>query len=76
MLQVMILICSQNVSMVDCQMETALDIINGPQTASVMACGMQSQALLAQGTLLRHEGEYAKIRCTPVDRLTKTAFKG
>ena len=44
--------------------------------ASVMACGMQSQALLAQGTLLRHEGAYAKIRCTPVDRLTKTAFKG
>ncbi len=31
-------------------------------------------ALLAQGTLLRNKGEYAKFRCTPRDRIVKTAL--
>ena len=74
MLQVLILICAQNMTAAECQMNTALDIVSGPQVASVAACAMQSQALLAQGTLLRNKGEYAKFRCTPRDRIVKTAL--
>ena len=65
MLQVLILICSANISAAECQLETASDVINGPKVASVMECGLHGQTLLAQGGLLkRADGDYAKIKCT------------
>jgi hypothetical protein len=67
MLKMLILVCSANLSPADCQMETALDIIHGPQVASVFECGMASQVMAAQTTILRRgQGEYMKVRCTPV----------
>jgi hypothetical protein len=56
-----------NVSPADCQLETALDIVQGPQVASVFECGMASQALVAQTTILRNgASEYMKVKCAPV----------
>jgi len=67
MLNMLILICAANVSAPDCQVETALDIIHGPQVASVFECGMASQVMAARTSLLRRApGEYMKVRCTPV----------
>lgn len=76
MLQILILICSTNLTPADCQMETALDVIHGPRTASVVGCGLDAQALLARTTILRGPGEYAKIKCRPPERPMKTAQKG
>lgn len=64
MLRILILICSAEVSPQDCQRETALDIISGPQVANIMTCGFQGQALAAStATIGRRPGEYIKIRC-------------
>lgn len=76
MLQILILICSTNLSPADCQMETALDVIHGPKAASITGCGLEAQALLARTTLLRGPDEYAKIKCRPPARATRTAQKG
>jgi hypothetical protein len=63
----LILVCSVNVAPADCQLETALDIVQGPQVASVFDCGRASQALVAQTTILRNAAnEYMKVRCSPV----------
>ncbi|MDW6026503.1 hypothetical protein SAZ10_32555 [Mesorhizobium sp. BAC0120] len=65
MLKMLILVCSVNVSPADCQQETALDIIQGPQVASVFECGMASQAMAAQTSILRHgSDEYMKVKCS------------
>jgi hypothetical protein len=67
MIKMMILICSANLSPADCQVETALDIIHGPQVASVFECGMASQVMAAQTSMLRNaSSEYMKVRCSPV----------
>jgi hypothetical protein len=73
MLQIMILVCSVNLSPAECQLETALDIISGPQVESAVACGLQGQALIAATSVARRgPGEYIKIRCS---RVVKTAQK-
>ena len=73
MLQIMILVCSVNLSPADCQLETALDVISGPQAESVISCRLQGQALIAATSIARRgPGEYIKIRCS---RVVKTAQK-
>jgi len=67
MIKMMILICSANLSPADCQVETALDIIHGPQVASVFECSMASQVMAAQSSILRNApSEYMKVKCSPV----------
>jgi hypothetical protein len=70
MLQIMILVCSTSLSSVECQVETAHDIINGPQVASVFQCGLQGQSLLAQtATLGRSPDDFVKVVCKPVKKV-------
>jgi hypothetical protein len=77
MLKMLILICSANVSPAECQVETALDIIHGPQVASVFECGMASQVMAARTSLLRRApGEYMKVRCSPLKPAEATAKAG
>jgi hypothetical protein len=67
MLQVVILICSTNLSPMDCQSNTALDVIYGPQTSNAMMCGMQGQAFVARTAIVgRSPNEFIKIRCSPL----------
>jgi hypothetical protein len=73
MLQIMILVCSVNVPPADCQFETALDVISGPQVVSAISCGLQGQALIAETSIARRgPDEYMKIKCS---RVLKTAQK-
>jgi hypothetical protein len=67
MLKMLILVCSTSLSPADCQPETAIDIIQGPQVASVFECGMASQVMAAQTSVLRHApDEYMKVKCSRV----------
>ncbi len=64
MLQVLILICSISIAPADCQIETALQIINGPEVPNDVMCGMHGQAYLAQTSLVpQGPGEYVKVKC-------------
>ena len=57
MFKMLILICPLHLAPADCQLETALDVIQGPQISSVFECGIASQVLVAQ-TAMRRAGEY------------------
>lgn len=64
MFQVLILVCSVNLAPADCQIETALDLINGPPVANEVMCGLHGQAYIAQTSLSpRSAGEYVKVKC-------------
>lgn len=66
MFTVLILICSINLAPMDCQANSAVDVIQGPEAASEEMCGLHGQAYLAEIALgTRHrEDEYVKIKCT------------
>lgn len=69
MLQVLILVCSVNVSPADCQIETALDVISGGELVNAATCGLIGQARYAALSLAEHaQGQYLKIRCEPPHR--------
>ncbi len=64
MFKMLLLICATGLSPVDCQTETAIDVIQGPTTASAAACAFQGQAQLADTALPIRPGEtYLKVRC-------------
>jgi len=72
MLQIVILICASSLSPSECQTNTALDVIMGPQASNPMMCGLQGQAYVARTAIVgRSPNEYVKIRCSP--KTTKTA---
>jgi hypothetical protein len=62
---VILLVCAANIAPGDCQAENATYLLNGPDATNEVACGMQSQAYLAQTWLGRSltDGEYLKIVC-------------
>jgi hypothetical protein len=66
MFKILILICSVNLAPGDCQVNTALDVIDGPEAYSQALCGMHGQAFIADTALgVRHrDDEYVKVRCT------------
>ena len=63
--KVVLLICTTSLPHAECQSETALQVINGPEARSEMACGMPSQAFLAGTAIGRGltPNEYLKILC-------------
>ena len=64
MFEILILVCANSLSAPDCQKSTALDVIRGPVVPSVIACGLQGQAYVAETSLAsRLDGTYLKIRC-------------
>lgn len=64
MFKMLLLICATGVSPADCQIETAIDVIQGPETTSAAACAFQGQAQLADTALPIRPGEtYLKVRC-------------
>lgn len=64
--QVVILVCAMTTAHRDCQPDTALDVIQGPEAQNELMCGFHGQAYLASTAIGRrlHEGEYVKIKCT------------
>lgn len=66
MFQVLILICSISLAPADCQANSAVDVIQGPEAINEELCGLHGQAYLAQIALgARHrDDEYVKVKCT------------
>lgn len=65
MFKVLILVCSMNLSPADCQADTAVQIIDGPDAANEVQCGLYGQAYIAGAPGVGpRDGEYVKIRCT------------
>ena len=64
--KMLILVCSVALPHADCQPNTALDVIQGPEVANELMCGFQGQAYLATTALGVHLGrnEYLKIKCS------------
>jgi hypothetical protein len=67
MLKILILICATGLSQADCSIDTATAVVQGPQAASLMECGLHGQAYLANTALAGYvaDGHYLKIRCEP-----------
>jgi hypothetical protein len=64
MFKMLLLVCATGLSPADCQIDTAIDVIQGPATASAAACAFQGQAQLADTALPIRPGEaYLKVRC-------------
>ena len=66
MFQVLILVCSINLSPADCQTDTAVDVISGPEAGNQSVCGLYGEAYIADtalGSGLRSD-EYVKVKCT------------
>jgi len=64
--KVLILVCSINTTPADCQLNTAVDVIDGPEAANQSVCGLYGQAYIADtalGTSPRAD-EYVKVKCT------------
>ena len=66
MFKVLLLICAIAVEQRDCQIDTALTVMQGPDAESQSACSLQSQAYLASTALAATltDDEYLKITCT------------
>jgi hypothetical protein len=65
MFSVLILVCSIDLSPADCQRETALDVINGPDAPNEMMCGFYGQAYIADTAIAGYrDDEYVKVKCT------------
>lgn len=64
MFKVLILVCSVSLAPADCQSNTALDVIVGPEAADEAACGFN--VYVAESTIGRRlrGDEYVKVSCT------------
>lgn len=65
MFKVLILVCSTALTPSECQVDTAVAVINGPEAPDVRLCGLNGQAYLA-GTAIaaKHDNEYVKLKCS------------
>jgi hypothetical protein len=61
---IVILICSTALSHADCQPNTALDVLRGPQADNVMMCSMNAQTMMARTDLVQ-SSQYMKVMCAP-----------
>lgn len=66
-MKVILLVCAATIAPADCQADTALYLMNGPEAGNEVMCGIQSQAYLAQTWIGQSlaDGEYLKIVCQP-----------
>jgi hypothetical protein len=73
MLVVVMLVCSAELSPMECQRETALEVIVGPQVSTIGECALVGQATFASTSLARlASGEFLKIRCEPIRAIARS----
>jgi hypothetical protein len=67
---VVILVCSRSLAVPDCSIDTATDVVHGPQANSIFDCGYSGQALIASTALGAElsRDQYLKVVCA--DRIT------
>jgi hypothetical protein len=65
MFKVLVLVCSSALAPMECQIETAEDVISGPAAGNEVMCGLHGQAYIAETALGERIGpdEYVKIKC-------------
>jgi hypothetical protein len=65
MFKVLILVCSVALTPDECQADTAVAVIDGPEAPNEVMCGLNGQAYLA-GTAMasKQEDEYVKVTCS------------
>ncbi len=70
MIKTVILLCALGMARSDCTMETAMTVIQGPDTTSLASCGFVGQAYLAETSLAGYvnDGHYLKLLCTSGDQ--------
>lgn len=61
----LVLFCSAALAIPDCTIDTANDVVQGPEVNSIYDCGFSSQAMIAQTALSPELGkdEYLKVVC-------------
>ena len=62
---IVILICSTALSQSECQLNTALDVVRGPQVNNPVMCGLNAQTMMARTDLVRDGEQYMRVVCTP-----------
>jgi hypothetical protein len=69
-MKTLLLICALSVAHNDCGVETAEVVVQGPESQSLVVCGLHGQAYLSEGALAGYlDGRhYLKIACTPEKR--------
>jgi hypothetical protein len=75
MLKTLILICATAMPRADCSIDTAAAVVQGPDAASLMECGLHGQAYLAGTALTGYlaDGHYLKISCGGDPRARRVA---
>lgn len=66
-MKTLILVCAMGVAQPDCSIATATAVIQGPEAASPMQCGLHGQAYVASTAIAEYmkDGHYLKVACTP-----------
>ena len=66
MMKTLVLICALGMPRADCSTTTAEAVIEGPEAASLVQCGLHGQAYIAHTAIAGYlDGEhYLKITCT------------
>ncbi len=65
MFKVIILVCAASMPPSQCQPNSAIEVVQGPDARNEIMCGMHSQAYLA-GTAIGRDlrpDEYVKVQC-------------
>ena len=63
---ILILICSTTLSHSDCQPNTAVDVVRGPEVDNAIMCALNAQTMIASTDLVHADGsQYMKVVCTP-----------
>jgi hypothetical protein len=64
---ILILICSVSLSHGDCQLNTALDVVRGPQVDNPVMCALNAQTMIARTNLMQADGsQYMRVLCSPI----------
>jgi hypothetical protein len=65
MFQILALVCSIGMAPADCQTDTAIKTMLGPEAANEVQCGLYGQAYFAElGHYSLGKSEYLKVMCT------------
>ena len=65
MFKVLILVCPVTLSPNECRADTAVAVIDGPESPNEAMCGLHGQAYIADTAIAaRHKDEYVKVTCS------------
>jgi hypothetical protein len=70
LMRTLLLICTLDTPQADCSTATAQAVIQGPEAASLVECGLHGQGYIAHGAIAGYldGAHYLKITCTSGER--------